>query len=102
MLSKRFLMVGELSSAARIPLPSATRAFAVSASAAELIVGPTIACLLWEGIYKNEPWRGDASRQQRGGDDQRPRPFRRRRGAGRWLRHRSRRRHHADPLASRP
>ena len=47
-----------LSSAARIPLPSATRAFAVSASADELMVGPPVACLLsGQGIYKNDKSR---------------------------------------------
>src|SRR3546814_3494011 len=53
MLSKRFLMVGELSSAARIPLPSATSAWAVSESAAELIAGPPFAASLPAGNIQN-------------------------------------------------
>src|SRR3546814_13821679 len=53
MLSKRVLMVGELSSAARIPLPSATSAWAVSESAAELIAGPPFAASLQAGHIQN-------------------------------------------------
>src|SRR3546814_4928218 len=53
MLSKRVLMVGELSSAARIPLPSATSAWAVSESAAELIAGPPFAASLPAGHVQN-------------------------------------------------